>query len=109
MPLAGYYQYIRSIIRRELERARQYGLPVPVVLAADGSPCSCTWYGATYDIAEVLWIWQVMDRWREAHTPYAARGFTDQLYSRVRCPDEQLFDLYFDQAQNVWMLDVAHD
>jgi hypothetical protein len=109
MPLAGHYQDTGSTVKRGHEVAHRYGLPVPVVLAADGSPRSFTWHGATYDIAEVLSIWHVIDRWWEVHTPYATRGFTDRLYYRVRCPDEQLFDLYFDQAQNVWVLDVAHD
>jgi len=89
--------------------AHRYGLPVTVVRADDGSPRSFIWHGATYDVAEVLSRWHLMDRWWEAHTPYAMRGFTDREYFRVRCPDEQLFDLYFDQAQNVWVLDIAHD
>ena len=89
--------------------AHRYGLPVPVVEAVDGSPRIFTWHGAQYDIAEVLSRWHLMDRWWEVHTAYAGRGFSDRLYYRVRCPDEQLLDLYFDQAQNVWVLDYAHD
>jgi Family of unknown function (DUF6504) len=81
--------------------AHRYGLPVAVVLAAEGSQRSFIWHGATYDVAEALSHWHLMDRWWEAHTAYAARGFSDRLYFRVRCVDEQLFDLYFDQAQNV--------
>jgi Family of unknown function (DUF6504) len=90
--------------------AHQYGLPVKVVQAPDGSPASFVWHGAAYEVAEVLSRWHLMDRWWERGDPYAALGFSDRHYFRVRCmPYHQIFDLYFDQAQHVWVLDYAHD
>ena len=89
--------------------AYQYGLPVPVTQAPDGSPQNFVWHGASYEVAEVLSRWHLRDRWWEQGNPFAARGHSDRYYFRVRCPDHQVFDLYFDQAQHVWVLDYVHD
>jgi hypothetical protein len=36
-------------------------------------------------------------------------GYSDRTYYHVRCPDHQVFDLSYDAAQNVWILETAHD
>jgi hypothetical protein len=90
--------------------AHRYGIPVPVERDAQtGQPRAFVWHGATYEVAEVVGAWHLMDRWWEAGNPSTGKGYSDRWYYRVRCPDEQLFDLYYDEAQNVWVLDRAHD
>lgn len=64
-----------------------------------------------YEVTEVVASWPLLDCWWEAGNPipYAGKGYSDRTYYHVRCPDEQVFDLYYDAAQHVWVLDRAHD
>lgn len=89
--------------------AHQYGRPIPVVVR-DGLPVRFRWHGADYAIAEVLATWHLQDRWW-AHPAEsdARRAESDRTYYRVRCPDQQVFDLYRDAVSGLWMLDRAHD
>ena len=52
-----------------------------------------------------------MDRWwmRGVESAYSGKGYSNRYYFRVRCPDHQIFDLYFDTAIHTWVLDYAHD
>jgi Family of unknown function (DUF6504) len=86
--------------------AHRYGQPVPVTLAGD-QPSSCEWHGAHYHVAEVLATWHLRDRWWARGS--AAVAASDRHYYRVRCADEQVFDLYHDVERALWALDRAHD
>lgn len=93
--------------------AHRYGQPVPVILAGD-RPSSFEWHGAHYRVAEVLATWHLRDRWwaRGSAAPTAdsaAATASDRHYYRVRCADEQVFDLYHDVERALWVLDRAHD
>lgn len=85
--------------------AHRYGQPIQMTLAAGGQPSAFAWRGARYRIVETLSTWRLRDRWWE--TP--GEGASDRTYYRVRCAGEQFFDLYYDAASDVWMLDRAHD
>ena len=85
--------------------AHRYGQPIQMTLAAGGQPSAFGWRGARYRIVETLSTWRLRDRWWE--TP--GGGASDRTYYRVRCAGEQFFDLYYDAASDVWMLDRAHD
>jgi hypothetical protein len=87
--------------------AHRYGRPIVVTLAA-GVPRDFAWRGATYQIREVLATWHLRDRWWEPARADAA-GASDRTYYRVRCVDEQVFDLYHDRVGDRWVLDRAHD
>lgn len=65
----------------------------------------------TWRVREVLATWHLVDdRWWEATNPRADRGgFTDRLYYRELCQDLAIFELYYDRAQNTWVLDVVQD
>jgi hypothetical protein len=91
--------------------AHLYCLPVCVERSPDGTPASFVWHGASYEVAEVLSTWHLRDRWwtKGVESVYGGRGHSDRYYFRVRCPDHQVFDLYYDAAQNVWILETAHD
>jgi len=90
--------------------AHRYGAVIPVRLAArSGRPRAFVWHGATYAVAQVVQTWRLMDGWWEQGNAYPARAATDRTYDRVRCPDEQYFDLYYDAVRDVWVLDRAHD
>ena len=92
--------------------AHLYCLPVRVERSLTGAPASFVWHGVTYEVAEVLATWHLMDRWwmQGAESAHAGNGgYSNRTYFRVRCPDHQVFDLYFDAAQNVWILETAHD
>ena len=111
--------------------SRCLGQPVRVTRAAGGEPAAFAWRGAQYHVAEVLARWHLVDRWwlaspqtAPAGTPDApaattaahrglrdasVRAASDREYYRVRCADHQVFDLYYDAAADVWVLDRAHD
>ena len=86
--------------------AHRYGQPVPVTLAGD-QPSSFEWHSAHYRVAEVLATWHLRDRWWARGS--AAAAASDRHYYRVRCADEQVFDLYHDVERALWVLDRAQD
>ncbi len=62
--------------------AHQYGQPVAVIRAADGTPAHFRWKGSEWPVSEVFETWHLMDRSpKEADValdcvrcgPYAAR------------------------------------
>ena len=81
-----------------------YLLPVRVWRHHDGSPSSFLWRGQRYHIVEVYGRWHLMDRWWEAGNPYAGKGASDRHYWRVECKPWLQCELYYDSAQNVWVL-----
>lgn len=85
--------------------AHRYGQPIQMTLASSGEPSAFAWRGGRYRIVETLSTWRLRDRWWE--TPGA--GASDRHYYRVRCAGEQCFDVYYDAATDVWILDRAHD
>jgi hypothetical protein len=101
--------------------SRLLGQVVVVTCAAGREPTAFTWRGAEYRVVEVLARWHLVDRWWLASAQVAARvsgtgvrdasrrAASDREYYRVRCADQQVFDLYFDAATGVWVLDRAHD
>ena len=87
----------------------RYGQPVPVSLAAD-LPIAFQWRGVRYVVLEVLATWRLRDRWWEQASPLAAvLGASDRTYFRVHCVREQIFDLYYDAATALWVLDRVYD
>jgi hypothetical protein len=86
----------------------RYGQVIRVTPAAD-RPGSFEWRGATYLVKEVLASWHLRDRWWERPAGGSPAGASDRLYFRVRCADEQVFDLYYDAMSDRWVLDRAHD
>lgn len=86
----------------------RYRQPVQVIYAAQ-ELASFEWRGVRYRVREVLATWHLCDRWWERHLDGAAATASDRLYYRVRCVDEEVFDLYYDRASAVWVLDCAHD
>ena len=95
--------------------AHLYELPVTVKrrwVAPDGSPRRFIWRGVTYQVAEALSRWHLMDRWwmRGVESVYSGTGSSNRYYFRLLCqPDHQVFDVYHDIAQHVWVLETAHD
>jgi hypothetical protein len=89
--------------------SRFYGLPIRVKRKPDGSPKSFLWRGQRYRIVAVYNTWHLMDRWWERGNPWAARGESDRRYWRVECKPWLQCDIYYDQAQNVWVLDRILD
>ena len=91
--------------------SRHYGLPVRVKRdAATGRPRSFVWRGVTWRVREVLSTWHLMARWWEATNPDHPRGgTTDRLCYRVLCQEFAIFEIYFDRAQNTWVLDRVQD
>lgn len=87
----------------------QYLRPIPVVVRG-GVPAGFRWCGVEYRVREVLVAWHLRDRWwvplDETHFN---RAESDRHYYRVRCPDEQVFDLYHDLANGLWVLDKVQD
>jgi Family of unknown function (DUF6504) len=106
---------------QEGHMSRLYGQVVRVTCAAGREPTAFTWHGTQYRVAEVLASWHLVDRWWLASAQEAARASgkgvqdaryraaSDREYYRVRCADHQVFDLYYDAATGVWVLDRAHD
>lgn len=86
--------------------AHQY-LQVIHVTARAGRPQRFTWREVEYHVVEILGVWRLSDRWWEsaAHP----RGASDRHYYRLRCEDGLLCDVYYDAAQQVWLLDRVHD
>lgn len=102
--------------------AHRYGRPVHVSVRGHskskpeceggrdgGTPVSFRWLGAEYPIREVLATWHLRDRWWAAAPTTHVPRQSDRFYYRVRCRDEQVFDLYYDVVSRLWVLDVAHD
>lgn len=100
--------------------AHRYTAPIEASCSDTNRPTSFVWRGARYRIAEVLATWHLQDRWWEppsasagaASTTATARASappSDRLYYRVRCSDQQTFDLYYDAACGRWVLDCVHD
>jgi hypothetical protein len=96
--------------------AHHYGLPIVVERDPEtGEPCSFVWRGVTYLVDEVYSRWHLRDRWWEASNPDHPRGgTTDRVYYRVMSRLREfgslaVFEIYFDRAQNVWVLDFVHD
>lgn len=100
--------------------------------AADiaSAPAAFAWRGVWYQVDETLATWRLRDRWWTAPSADVAdvadvadlsgrggRGGdallpTERTYYRVRCVDpegEQIFDIYYDAASGLWVLDRAHD
>ena len=114
--------------------AHRYGQPVQV-RPAPGTACAPAaflWRGVWYQVDETLATWRLRDRWWAVAADVLsgmddaadvvggapggmagdARGPTERVYYRVRCVDpegEQIFDLYHDDARDLWVLDRAHD
>ena len=87
----------------------RYLQPVQVTFAASELK-SFQWRGVRYLVREVLATWHLCDRWWERYTDRGpAAQASDRLYYRVRCVDEEIFDLYHDRASALWVLDCAHD
>lgn len=82
--------------------ARRYREPVDVSLSADEQPVGFTWRGNRYRVA-VIGAWRLSTRWWEAS------GAAERRYFRVLTPDQQVFDLYHDEASGVWVIDICHD
>lgn len=96
--------------------AHHYGLPSAVERDPEtGEPRSFVWRGVTYHVDEVLSRWHLMDRWWEASNHEHPRGgTTDRLDYRVMSRLQAfgslaVFEIYFDRAQNVWVLDREYD
>lgn len=93
--------------------AHRYGLPIRVRRDKDGAPRSFLWRGETYHVREVLSTWHLMDRWWISPVSVALghepRGHSDRTYYRLLLPDHQVFELYHDAANNLWILDVIQD
>lgn len=96
--------------------AHHWGLPICVERnPATGAPRAFTWRGVRYAPLEVLATWHLVDRWWEASNPYAdGRHATDRMYYRVLCELGEygslaIFEMYFDRAANVWVLDREYD
>jgi hypothetical protein len=89
--------------------SRFYGLPIRVKRKPDGKPHSFLWHGQQYRIVEVYGTWHLMDRWWERGNPYAAKGPSDRCYYRVECQPRLQCGIYFDSAQNVWVMDRVLD
>jgi Family of unknown function (DUF6504) len=66
-------------------------------------PRAFEWRAVRYAVAEVLGAWHPQDRWWERERE------SDRTYYRVRTPDHQVLDMYFDDVPGVWVLDRAHD
>jgi hypothetical protein len=100
-------------VRMETSMAHRFGLPIQVEHAPDGAPTAFEWRGERYDVLQVLGTWRLMDRWWVSQVSVAlgieARGPSDRTYYRVLVPDQQVFELYFDRANNVWVLDTILD
>lgn len=73
------------------------------------------WRGVTYRVDEVLSRWPLRDRWWERSNPDHPRGgTTDRLYYRMMSKLREfgslaVFEISFDRAQNVWVLDREYD
>jgi hypothetical protein len=111
--------------------AHRYGQPVQVqrVSGPASTPAAFLWRGAWYQVDATLATWRLRDRWWVAPAADVlggmdgaadvmggmvadAQGPTERVYYRVRCVDpegEQIFDLYHDDARDLWVLDRAHD
>src|SRR5262249_48405451 len=87
----------------------QYLRPIPVVVR-DGLPAEFRWRGVDYEVAEVLSVWRLRDRWwvSPMETDFRKAG-SDRTYYRVRCPDQQVFDIHHDAVSGLWVLDRVHD
>jgi hypothetical protein len=101
--------------------AHRYRHPIQVSCSAD-LPASFIWRGARYRIVEVLSTWHLQDRWWQPTTApapsstapstapsIASTQESDRRYYRVRCADQQTFDLYYDTVSACWILDCVHD
>lgn len=88
----------------------RYHHPIKVTQAY-GHPTRFVWRNTRYVVAEVLATWHLQDRWWQPATPGVdpATRASDRQYYRVRCADQQTFDLYCDVAQGCWVLDCVHD
>ena len=96
--------------------SRYYGLPLAHVEREErtGAPRSFVWRSVRYGPLEVLSTWHLRDRWWESGNPYAERHATDRVYYRVLCRLREyeslaVFEVYFDRAANVWVLDREYD
>jgi Domain of unknown function (DUF6504) len=86
--------------------AHQYLQPI-LVTARSGRPLRFTWREMAYTVVEILSTWRLSDRWWEsAAHPH---GASDRHYYRLRCEDGLLCEVYYDAAQQVWILDRVHD
>jgi hypothetical protein len=83
--------------------AHQYGRPVQVELDAQRTPASLMWRGVRYEVAEVLSRWRLVDRW------WHPAWDSDREYYRLRTPDHQIFEIYYDAVPDVWVLDRVQD
>jgi hypothetical protein len=88
--------------------AQHFGKPIHVWLRG-GSPVHFRWNSADYPINEVLSTWRMHGRWwgvgRSTHLPASS----ERQYYRVRCPDQRVFDLYFDSIGGLWVLDALQE
>jgi hypothetical protein len=87
-----------------------YLLPIRgVKRAADGSPASFIWRGERYRVLEVFSTWHLRDRWWESGNPFTGRGASDRFYYLVLCTKELLCEVYYDRAQNTWVMEHIMD
>jgi Family of unknown function (DUF6504) len=89
--------------------SRFYGLPIRVRRRPDGSPKSFLWREQRYRIVAVYNTWHLMDRWWERGNPWAAKGESNRYYWRVECQPWLQCDIYYDSAQNVWVMSHVLD
>jgi Family of unknown function (DUF6504) len=83
--------------------SRQILRPVKVWTNATGQPTRFTWRDATY-AGRVVLSWKLQDRWWEPDQ------FSDRTYYRLITTDNQMFDLYHDDAKDgLWILANIHD
>ncbi len=81
--------------------SRRYHEPIDVTVA-DGQPVAFIWRGVPYAV-------QVIGRWRLRTGWWDPKRAAARTYFRVRTADHQVFELYQDDAEGGWMLDVCQD
>lgn len=89
--------------------SRRYGHVIKVQTDHEqGTPLHFTWRSVCYRVRAVWAMWHLRDRWwagGEAGMPPAS----DRRYYRVLCTKGMLCDLYYDAANDTWVLDRVHD
>lgn len=98
-------------VRFEVERqgggetegmAHRYGDLVTVRLSEQRVPSAFEWRGRRYWV-DVIANWHLRDRW------WAPEGHSDRHYFRVMTGNFEVFELYWDAAKALWVLDRCLD